>query len=346
MNKEFADNFWQLVSKSNSILIRPHINPDDDATASTLAVYHLIREVNPEKKVEMLATPTISPRLSFLNNFDKIQVVDDIVGRLNDFDLIIFLDGNFDERFSNQTEHLRSYKGETICIDHHPTHNYKFSLSLIDSSATSVAELIYFTLMEGRKIIPVPLAEILLLGLMSDTHRFQYVTPSQTRVYGMAARLVEQGNIDVDIFLSRYSGMSQKAFEVTQEFMRNAEVKEAAGWPKFLSSYISREFIEGGGYSVEEVSEGKDNFTGYLKILTEAKWGFLLYPDADGGIKLSLRSRPDEVNVREIAEQMGVGSGHDLASGGKFTAEAGRPDSLECMERIMDWLKVNKSSKV
>ena len=341
--KEFSSEFYRLVSESNSILIRPHRDADDDAIASSLAIYFIIKQKHPDKNIEILVTPEISNRLAYFENFEKIRVVDDIASSLAKFDLAIFLDGNFYERFTNDPEALRNFTGKSICIDHHNSAPTEFTLSLIEPKASSTAEIIYFALLEKEPSVHEALAEILLMGLIADTGRFQYVSQQQSRSFIMAKRLVEEGNIDIDVFLSEYSGFSSRIFEVVKEFMKNSRVLEVDDWPPFLASFITRDFVKSKDFTAVEVSEGKDEFTIYLKSLSDAPWGLTLYPVDDGGVKASFRSRPDGVNVRVIVEALGIGSGHDLASGSKFEAKAGQVlDTQACLDKILEWLKNNK----
>ena len=48
------------------------------------------------------------------------------------------------------------------------------------------------------------------------------------------------------------------------------------------------------------------------------------------------------MNVREVAEQMGIGGGHDRAAGGTFREGGKVLDSKECLDKILDWLNENE----
>jgi nanoRNase/pAp phosphatase (c-di-AMP/oligoRNAs hydrolase) len=55
---------------------------------------------------------------------------------------------------------------------------------------------------------------------------------------------------------------------------------------------------------------------------------------------VSFRSSPGSVVTREIGEKMGIGGGHDRASGGKLLTN----DTKIAIKTVLDWMKKNKPS--
>ena len=334
--------FHQLVSEANSILITGHRDADNDALAGALSIYFLIQEKYPDKKARIMSSPSLRENLKHFANFEKIEAVGDITDHLEGIDLIIMLDGNYAERFTLRPDALRASSAKKICFDHHASPADKFDLAVIDSNSTSTAEVIYFSLVEERESIPKELCEILYMGLNSDTNRFTYVRPSQSRVFSMAERLLREGNIDAEMLMTEYFSFSKNVFDIFREFLKNARAYEIAGWPPFLTWHVTRDFVQSGGYEDLEVHEASDITTQYLKFVRDIPWGFSLYI-AGNDVKISLRSRKDGVNVRKIVEGLKIGSGHDFASGGRFSAKEGEVlDTPEILEKMLDWLKNNK----
>jgi nanoRNase/pAp phosphatase (c-di-AMP/oligoRNAs hydrolase) len=77
----------------------------------------------------------------------------------------------------------------------------------------------------------------------------------------------------------------------------------------------------------------------YLTRIEGYGWGMVLTPRADGSCRISMRSLPGSVNVRDLQERLGAGSGHDRAAGGAFK-DVSEPS--ECIARVLEFMKANK----
>ena len=64
------DNIRESISKSNSILILTHENPDGDAIGSSLGFMHALKKMG--KEVTVLI-PKANPMYSFLPGFNEIK---------------------------------------------------------------------------------------------------------------------------------------------------------------------------------------------------------------------------------------------------------------------------------
>lgn len=333
---KFSENFYKLLDPAGSILITSHIDPDDDAIASVLSVYFILSQKYPSKSIDIKFSSEIDTRWGYFENINKVQSVQDVEGALNDYDAVIFLDANYVERFTRKPEALADYKGTKICIDHHGSKPMDFNLSLIEPKAVSTSELIYFGLLEKEPKLESRLCEILLMGVMSDTGSFRFVPPSESRIFTMAKRLVDDGQIDINDLRTRYSGLKLSVYEIFKELVKNSRLETIAPWPPFLSSFISEEFSK--NFSHLEIDDATAEFTKYLTSVKEAHWGMVARPSGDR-VKVSMRAKPGDLNVRKIAEAMGKGSGHDLAAGMKFDGTA---DAESVLNNVKTWLSGNK----
>lgn len=332
---DFNKKLNELVSSAKSILITSHIDPDDDAMASVLAMYFILSQRYPDKKVRAVFSSQITKRWQYFENFEKIESAKDITGILGEFDAVVFLDANYAERFSHMPALLLKYGGKKICIDHHGSKPMSFDLSLVEPEATSTSELIYFSLLENESKLNPRLCELLLMGIMADTGGFQFVPPGQSRIFNMAKRLVDDGQIDINALRTKYSGISERVFEIFKELLKNAKLETAGKWPRLISSFVSGGFAK--EYSHLEVDDAAAEFTRYLTSVDEAAWGMVARPSGER-VKVSLRAKPGGVNVRIIAEAMGKGSGHDLAAGMKFD---GTSDAEAVLAEVKEWLLKN-----
>lgn len=347
---QFAADFFKFTDKAKRLCITAHISPDEDSMASLLAAYRLLTDRYPEKEVGVIYGTERIPRYETFQNFDRIEFVKDIADHLDDFDLLVCLDGSQYHRFTARPEALKTFQGKKICIDHHSSPVDEFDLSIIAPRASSTAEIIYLTIGNDEDI-DKELAEIFLVGILGDTGNFTYLRPDQTGTLMTAKKLIETGQIEIAALQSRYRTIPPRLLILIRKFLENTQFhrvkngldKLAVSWPDFQTSFITREFAEKQGFTDKEIAEaGAIYIASYIRAITGYSWGFVVTPRTNGQVSISFRSLPGSVNVREVAERMGIGGGHDLAAGGTFREE-GRPlDSEECLEKVLEWLKENK----
>lgn len=317
------------------------MGPDDDSISSVLGLYFILHEKYPDRKVRIIYSSERNDRWSYFENFEKIEFVDEISDELKDADLLIGLDANIYSRFSNNGEKLASFTGKKICIDHHGNPPDSFDLLLVEPTSSSNSENIYTLFYEERRSIPQRTAESILLGILGDTGNLRFINKNQIAAFAIVSRLVVEGDIDIAYLESKYSTFSQNTFVVMQELMKNTSVKEVAGWPKFLCTYIDREYLDANKPLDLDISAARNIFVAsYGTRISGVEWSIVATSENDGTVKLSLRSLKSSVNVRLLVQEMGIGGGHDRAAGGKFVPVAGElADAPLCVEKIIAWMQ-------
>lgn len=342
--EKFAPTFFKLTDGAKSICITTHISADEDAIASILATYRLLTDKYPEKNIQIIHIGEPNKRFQSFQNFDKIQFVQNLSDHLDKFDLLILLDGSNYHRFTPKPEKIKEFQGKTICIDHHSSPADEFDLALIAPHIPSTAEILYLAFYRD---IPLdkPLAETFLLGILGDTGNFSYLRPDQGETFITAKRLVEEGNIEIATLQSRYRTLEPKILTALGELIENTSYHKLKNWPDFQTSFLSRSFAEKNNLTDMEIGEAAEIYTAYfIRRVAGYKWGFSIRPKTNGECNVSMRALPESVNVREIAERMGIGGGHDRAAGGTFREE-GRPlDPEECLNKVLKWLSGNAQS--
>jgi phosphoesterase RecJ-like protein len=340
---EFNQRFHRLIDQSQTIIVTSHISPDEDAIASVLAVYFVLTQNYPHKQVKMVYTGQSVARWQTFLNYDEIQFVDDLADHLADVDTIIFLDGNQYGRFSNQPEKLGTFSGQTICIDHHASLPTDFTLSLVEPAATSTAELVYRTLVDQQVRVWPSLAQALLMGIIGDTGNFVYVNPGQAEILTIAAKLVTDGQIDIQNFRTQFNTIEQSIFLTVQELFKNTEFHHIPGYPPLQLSLLQRPFVEQLQLLDNQISMASHAYMRpFLTTVEGYQWGVVITPRAQGKCSLSFRSLPGAVSVRQIAEQFGAGGGHNLASGCTLEPINSQPVSIsDTRQQLLDWLHQN-----
>lgn len=188
----------------------------------------------------------------------------------------------------------------------------------------------------GEEEVGKSLAENLFMGIEGDSGGFRFINKEKSDALVKAARLIKDGDIEVQALHSRHSKKPWRLMSLVKECAAEATLEDKLSYPPFILAYIPK--IE--GFSNVEFKNASSIFLdSFYRITAEAKWIAILYP-RDDQVKISLRSGSEDINVREIAEKMGVGGGHDSASGGILDKKI--KDPAEGIKWVMKWLKENK----
>lgn len=338
----FREAFFTAIDQAQSIAITAHMSPDDDSIASVLSMYTILSTKFPQKKIQILYTGTSVDRYNFFSNFENIQFVDDIGNHLEGIDTLILLDASKYFRASNMPEVLEQVPTR-ICIDHHASPPGDFTLALIEPNYSSNAELIY-KMLEAEQYLDKNLSELFLLGILGDTGNLTFIDGNQTEVFSIVKKLVEVGNIRIDSFLSRYRTIPKHIMPLLQAFVKNTQYIEIPGWSSLQYTFVERAFMDENHFSDEDMSAASHIYMGqYLPRIENQPWGLVFSPRNDGGVRMSARSMSGSVNVRIFCEALGLGGGHDSASGANFKSEDGVPVEVpSCIEKVFDFMKNNK----
>lgn len=341
ISKDLKNKFDSMLSESESIVITSHFSPDDDSIASVLSVYYYLANFLKIElsKLKIVYTGEKNEKWCSLTNFDKINFVDDLSNHVKNTDTLVMLDGGAYKRFSRKAE-MEMFSGKTICLDHHPIPGNQFDLQLVAKQFTSTSEIIYRFLYETEKITK-EICEILLLGIVGDTGSFRFINNSNAGVLSIAEKLITNGEINVDSFIGKFEKININSYQILIELMKNSKIKKIKNWPEFVCSYIDMNKCLKLKYTDNDVSEGSSYFTRYLRAVNGVEWGMVVTPRFhDMTHSVSFRSSPGSVVTREIGEKMGIGGGHDRASGGKLITK----DTKIAIKIVFDWMKKNKPS--
>jgi len=330
--------FNDRVKEANSIVITSHKSPDDDSVSSCLLVFHYLTKTLKlnQKNVDLVFTGEKNSRWDYFKNYGKVKYVDDLKNYIKNADVIIMLDGSGWHRFSNDIA-ISNYKGFTICIDHHPNPEDKHDLHLVSTDYVSCAEIVYKLLLEEEKL-DTNLAETVFLGIWGDTGGMKYIKPENTSAFVTIKKLIDEGDINIQLLESKYMKISMRVFQLVSELVKNTKIKKIKDWPNTQYSYLESDMIDL-GYDETEISDAYHLYVDqFMRILKDVDWGFVVTPNANLTSRVSARSLPGSVNVRLIFEKMNIGGGHDRAAGGGMN----QSDVIKAIDEIFAWMKSNK----
>ncbi len=182
--------FWDLIEKSNKILLINHIRMDMDAFWSLSAFYRILEKLNKEvKAVNDENTPKI---FSFLCSNDIINP--DLDLKEYNPDLIISFDAASVAQLWKTYEKNTNIFNNTnfVVIDHHKTNSWFWTINLIDPHFSSTCELTFEIIKELKleNHITNNIATSLLSWIYTDTNAF-YNSNTTSNTHKVTAELME-----------------------------------------------------------------------------------------------------------------------------------------------------------
>lgn len=314
MNKEIISK----IEEYDQIVICRHIGVDPDALCSQLGLKEAILYNYPNKKVYALGTN--SSRFHLIGKLDKYEPIQDA--------LLIVLDTPDKRRVDAAPFDQCKY---SIKIDHHPFVEQFCDIEWIDDECSSTSEMIMKFLLETGLKCNEMIAELLYIGLVSDSNRFLFQSCT-----AKTFQLVSQ-------YLEKYPFSIEDAYR--KVYMRPLnEIR--------LQGYISSNMVvteNGLGYillkndtlkslKVDAAAPG-NMINDYNFIQGVYVWATITEDVSSSLYRISIRSRGPIIN--EIAEKHG-GGGHKYASGVRLKTEE---EAMRVMDDLDHLLKEYQNKK-
>ena len=314
------------IKKAKNILLLTHRAPDGDAIGSLLALNLYLRK---KRKKIYLFSSSLPQYLSFLPHYNKIQRK---IPEKNDFDLIITVDYADAKRIDIPLG-IDIDENKVISIDHHLnlSGDKIGKLKIIDSTASSVAEVLYNFFEQIGEKITKEIATCLLIGVFSDTIALSRLKEKSKKIL---VGLLEKG-ADIANIAESYAKMSFSQGKILQMVLKRLKKYNKIG---LIYSWLSfKDFKEikksfGDKENSELYLQEPPVFPDFISHVGEAKVYLFLVEFKSGKIKGSLRSR-SKINVAEIAKRFG-GGGHREASG--FFTKGTIQNVLEEVKKIIE----------
>jgi bifunctional oligoribonuclease and PAP phosphatase NrnA len=287
------------IKKAKKILVLAHMDPEGDAIGSTLAVYGYIKSL--KKSVFAYNQDKIPDNLKFLKySGNVINSIDHLR-----FDLTFILDCSEFKRVGKNFEEKLPDLGTIINIDHHVTSRGLGSINIIDSKASSTAEIIYSILKKLGCSFTKDLAEALYCALLTDTGSFRY-SNSTPKAFRLAAELVNLGADPWKVSHNVYENFPASRLKLTSMVLSTLEIFEN---DRFASITLLDDMFAKTG-ALPEYSDGLVN---YPRSVEGVEVAMIFKQAGEGSFKVGFRSKGN-IDVSRIAASFG-GGGHKNASG-------------------------------
>jgi bifunctional oligoribonuclease and PAP phosphatase NrnA len=294
-----------VAAAGGTIALACHVNPDGDALGSMLGLFHVLRAADRDVVASFSKPFTIAPHYRALPGLDLLTHPAEYP---SEPDVMVTFDcGSLGRLGDLETSAKAAH--ELIVLDHHVSNTRYGTINVIDPSAAASGVLVRRLVHELGLPLTTEAAVALYAALVCDTGRFQYETTTP-KVFELACELT---SFDVPV-----ASLSRQLFEehrfaylkLLGEALANAELDVER---RFVWTAVTQDMLTRHDVTLEEV----EGLIDILRRSTEAEVTCVLKEEADGSVRVSLRSLGD-ADVQQIAADNG-GGGHRFAAGFEST---------------------------
>jgi len=292
--------FLDFIISGSKFIIAGHKEPDGDCVGSQLALASVLRRMGKEATA-CSAGPF--KRLE-IKPYERFFTPIDTASDLADFRVII-VDCSEGERLGDLEPLLKGLP--SMAIDHHDSAALSAMLSgYIDADSFSTTCLIFNTIIALELQPTKEEAELLFLGLCTDTGFFRHVDADGGRVFQIASELVRYGANPKTAFAAMNGGKSLDSRRLIGQILLRAESLFDG---RLILSW--EEYAETQNYG----HDGRDSDMLYqlLQSVAGVEAIVIIRQESAGNCTVGFRSR-DRVDVGCIAQAFG-GGGHKNAAG-------------------------------
>jgi len=276
---------------------------DGDGIGSELALYSILKKL--KKKPIILNQGKLPKIYDFLPGINKIQYLKDDYIDTKSIDVGISLDCSNVKRMGKTYEIFRNIK-TVINIDHHKSNENFGDLNYVDSSVSSVGEIIYELIKSiNIDLLDEDISTCLFTSILTDTGSFRYSNVS-SNTFRIASDLTSfriKPHLIADNIYNRntYSGL-----KLLGEALSTLEVTDS-NYVSWLT--ITRKMLNNTKANDEEI----EGIIDVAATLDNTEISILFRETKDNKIKISFRSKGN-FDVNKFAGKFN-GGGHPNAAG-------------------------------
>lgn len=314
-NRKDIISLAKYIEQSKTISIITHFNPDGDAIGSSSALYHYLKDLN--KDILVIIPNSVPEGLMFLLEGTQYVIAEKkfkvAKERLLTSDLLFTLDMNDNSRGGEALELvLNTMQCKRVLIDHHLNPS-QYDVSFSYPKASSSCEVLWNVLkrLTNKDIFSKAISTCIYSGIMTDTGSLSY-SCNEPNLYVTISKLVQGGvepnKLNKQIFDSySLARLRLLGYLISQKMKVFYEHKAA-----FI--YVSKKELDSYSYTAGDL-EGVVNYCLKLKGINFCA----LLSERDNKIRMSFRSKTDDIDVNKFANKYWNGGGHKAAAGGKST---------------------------
>ena len=308
MNNNTLVKAIECINNASTVSLLPHISADGDSVGAAFALKLALEQLN--KTAIIYLEEDVQKRYLFavrdidyrtINNADEAAQVES--------DLAIALDCSNKDRLGNRVSILNNSK-KTICIDHHISSSPMTQLDYRDINWASCTIGAYYLIKELEITVTDKIAELIYIGLATDTGGFRY-SNTNPEAHMVAAELLAYNVNTQMISINVFDNVTYGRYMLNGEAVKRAEFFFDG---KVCICYIPKSVYE----KYKATEEDSEGIVDYLRNV-EGTEVIIYVKDRQEHLKMSMRSKY-YVNVFAIAQKFS-GGGHERAAGADWNGD-------------------------
>lgn len=321
-----AQALQELMAESKNVIIMGHKNMDADALGAAIGVYRIAKTLNRDAYIVYnntgMAIDGLIRRLGKQYN-DVLIPTDNAISKITDKTLLVVVDTH--KKDFVEAPELLDKLSKVVLIDHHRKSTDAIedaTLTFHEVYASSTSELVTEILqyVEEKFELPVPEAECLYAGILTDTKNFMYKTG--VRTFEAAAYLKKVG-VDVAAIKKMFQN-DVDTYVAIADVIRNSDIVHNNIAIAVCSSEVDNH--------AQIAAQAADE----LLNLNGIETSFVLV-DMGEYINISGRSN-GSLNVQMVLEKLG-GGGHMMIAGAQLrntTMDEAKKMLLNAIDEVLD----------
>lgn len=289
-----------LLKQAKTVAIASHARPDGDALGSGFALCLALK--NAGKNAFMLCEEQPPERLCIFDTMSRSY--DALPLNITDIDLFVAVDSADVTRLGAFCTQFTAFKGKTLNIDHHVSNPRYAKYNYVIPDSTATCEIMPEILEKAGFEITEDIANLLALGLLTDSGNFSHKDVS-AKTFSVAAKLKQCG---ADICETGYQMFTRQTKGRAMLYSKVLGGMRFALDDKLVFLTVTQKDFE----DTETDKSQTEGFVDFPLSIDGVEVSVSLMEVKKNQYKASLRSR--RVNVNAVAETFG-GGGHVLASG-------------------------------
>jgi phosphoesterase RecJ-like protein len=290
----------EVLRAARRILLTTHRRPDGDGTGSMAGLASILRAAG--KTAVIYSVDPIARRYKWL---PLVSTTVHTIPFDERFDCTVVVDCA-DISLLGDTLPPPEVCGQLITLDHHASGHPFGDLPVSDPSAAAVGVLVFRIAQHIGWPITVEAAVPLYVSLISDTGGFRHANTNAEALH-VGSELIRLGVVPATIAASLEERPSPGKLRLLGSVLSTLEL-QCAGRVGVLS--VTTDMVEGARASWEDI-EGMVN---WARNADGVQIGVLLTTAKGGGVRVSMRSRSERVDVGKVCMSLG-GGGHPGAGG-------------------------------
>lgn len=297
---EALEHACVLLQGADRILLTSHRRPDGDGTGSMAGLASLLRAQG--KTAVIYSADPIARRYKWL---PLVTTTVHTIPFDERFDCTIVVDCA-DFALLGDSLPPPEVCGKLITLDHHASGHPFGDIAVWDPTAAAVGVLVFRIARRLGWPLTTEAAVPLYVSLISDTGGFRHAN-TNAEVLRVGSELIQHGVVPATIAAALEERPSPGKLRLLGSVLSTLEL-HCAGRAGVLSATTA--MVEGARASWEDI-EGMVN---WARNVEGVQVGVLLTTAKGGGVRVSMRSRSDKVDVGKVCMTLG-GGGHPGAGG-------------------------------